>query len=287
MANRIVDCVQICRRFRSSDGSPGEVPTIAHAVRSEGAGDLLLWVSGDIITSAPAGRSVDMAVEAEGPAGAELESSPVETVVLDFEWRVSRVLGEVDELLGHSPEELNGEPFLDLVHPGDRAALLLALARSTAVPRVGQRLLRLRHRSGAWQVVGVTPIARPGGDVPQFSLTLRQDLAPGSPAVLDASSIDAIIRRFALELQAAGVTMRTTAASEIRASPMLANLSLRQKEVASRLLRGERVPRIAKAMFVSESTIRSHLTAIFRTFGVHSQDELLARLRSAFSDPQS
>jgi DNA-binding NarL/FixJ family response regulator len=106
--------------------------------------------------------------------------------------------------------------------------------------------------------------------------------------VLDASSLDAIIRRIVLELQAAGVTMRTTAAAESRASPVLANLSLRQKEVVSRLLRGERVPGIAKAMFVSESTIRSHLTAIFRSFGVHSQDELLVKLRGAlFSDPHS
>jgi putative nucleotidyltransferase with HDIG domain len=60
--------------------------------------------------------------------------------------------------------------------------------------------------------------------------------------------------------------------------PQLRALSARQWEVLSHLMRGERVRAIAKELFVSESTVRNHLSAIFERFGVHSQAELVALL---------
>jgi DNA-binding NarL/FixJ family response regulator len=56
-------------------------------------------------------------------------------------------------------------------------------------------------------------------------------------------------------------------------------LSLRQWEVLSRLLQGDRVSTIAKELFLSPSTVRDHLSAIFERFDVHSQAELLLLLR--------
>jgi DNA-binding NarL/FixJ family response regulator len=61
--------------------------------------------------------------------------------------------------------------------------------------------------------------------------------------------------------------------------PALSDLSARQWEVISRLARGERVSTIAADMYLSQSTVRNHLSAIFRKVGVHSQRELLALLR--------
>ncbi|MCU1460092.1 MAG: Response regulator containing a CheY-like receiver domain and an DNA-binding domain [Acidimicrobiales bacterium] len=52
-------------------------------------------------------------------------------------------------------------------------------------------------------------------------------------------------------------------------------LSPRQAEILDRLAAGERVPAIAKSLFLSTSTVRNHLSAIFRMYGVHSQHELL------------
>ena len=60
--------------------------------------------------------------------------------------------------------------------------------------------------------------------------------------------------------------------------PALRELSQRQLEILRRLLRGERVPMIARDLFLSQSTVRNHLSAIYRRLGVHSQAELLARL---------
>jgi HD-GYP domain-containing protein (c-di-GMP phosphodiesterase class II) len=60
--------------------------------------------------------------------------------------------------------------------------------------------------------------------------------------------------------------------------PQLNALSARQWEVLSHLMRGERVRTIADKLFVSESTVRNHLSAVFERFGVHSQVQLLALL---------
>jgi DNA-binding NarL/FixJ family response regulator len=48
--------------------------------------------------------------------------------------------------------------------------------------------------------------------------------------------------------------------------------------VLTRLLHGERVPAIAADLFVSQSTVRNNLSALFGKFGVHSQAELLQLL---------
>ena len=85
--------------------------------------------------------------------------------------------------------------------------------------------------------------------------------------------------RIALEVQAAGVVdglQRLPDASQV---PGLADLSSRQWDIVTRLLNGERVPDIARATFVSQSTVRNQLGTIYRKVGVHSQAELLALLR--------
>ncbi|MGZ4792656.1 MAG: EAL domain-containing protein [Ilumatobacteraceae bacterium] len=56
-------------------------------------------------------------------------------------------------------------------------------------------------------------------------------------------------------------------------------LSTRQIEILERLLGGERVPAIARDLYVSQSTVRNHLSAIYQRVGVHSQEELLSLLR--------
>jgi DNA-binding CsgD family transcriptional regulator len=61
---------------------------------------------------------------------------------------------------------------------------------------------------------------------------------------------------------------------------VLDRLSARQREIVAALLRGERIAAIAASQFVSRSTVRSHLSVIFRSFGVHSQPELLTLLHS-------
>jgi PAS domain S-box-containing protein len=59
-------------------------------------------------------------------------------------------------------------------------------------------------------------------------------------------------------------------------------LTQREFEIVDRLIRGDRVPVIATTLFVSQSTIRNQLAAVFRKIGVHSQQELIAYVRRSW-----
>jgi DNA-binding NarL/FixJ family response regulator len=52
-------------------------------------------------------------------------------------------------------------------------------------------------------------------------------------------------------------------------------LSAREGEIVSRLLHGDRVPAIARALYLGQSTVRNHLTAVYRKLNVSSQQELI------------
>jgi DNA-binding CsgD family transcriptional regulator len=171
--------------------------------------------------------------------------------------------------------------LLDLVHPEDRVIVLHSFAWATAGPHPGERVVRLVHREGGWRPVALTPRTTEEAGVPRFSLALTGSAALPSGSSRAAIRLDDLVRRMARELEATGVVITTTQGQDAPHAPVLMDLSARQQEVVSRLLRGERVPRIAKTMYVSQSTVRNHLAAIFRKFGVHSQEELLTKLRRA------
>jgi DNA-binding NarL/FixJ family response regulator len=59
----------------------------------------------------------------------------------------------------------------------------------------------------------------------------------------------------------------------------MATLSTRELEIVSGLLAGERVAMIAERMFLSQSTVRNHLTSVYRKLGIRTQQELLRLLR--------
>ncbi len=86
--------------------------------------------------------------------------------------------------------------------------------------------------------------------------------------------------RIAREFEGTGVLAGATTPDPYDL-PGVAELSPRQWEVLTRLLQGERVPRIAEGLFLSQSTIRNHLADIFKKLGVHSQEELLDLFRGA------
>jgi DNA-binding NarL/FixJ family response regulator len=102
---------------------------------------------------------------------------------------------------------------------------------------------------------------------------------PATAAKFDrASQLEHRLWRIASEVQASGIFDSLGALPDTDRFPQMNALSTRQWEVLSRLLRGERVPAIAEALFVSASTVRNNLSEIFRIFDVHSQSELLSLL---------
>jgi DNA-binding CsgD family transcriptional regulator len=93
--------------------------------------------------------------------------------------------------------------------------------------------------------------------------------------------------RIAREFEGSGVLTSVAITSNVAdpySLPGIAELSPRQWEVLTRLLQGERVPRIAEELFLSQSTVRNHLADMFKKMGVHSQEELLDLFRSSKVD---
>ena len=55
------------------------------------------------------------------------------------------------------------------------------------------------------------------------------------------------------------------------ALPDLSRLSVGERDIVSRLTAGDRAPAIAEALHLSQSTVRNHLSAVFRKLRIHSQ----------------
>ena len=89
------------------------------------------------------------------------------------------------------------------------------------------------------------------------------------------------LHRVVRELQAAGIGTLSPRAAVLPSSPRLEGLSPRELEIVTRMLRGERVPTIARTLELSASTVRNHLSRIYQKVGVHSQVQLIETLQDA------
>ena len=116
-------------------------------------------------------------------------------------------------------------------------------------------------------------------DQPLPALYVRDERSAPIPGDRVAE-LEGRLRRIAAELRAAGVMDDLANVQVATDHPQLAELTSRQREILVRLLNAQRVSLIAAELYVSPSTVRNHLTTIFSKFGVHSQAELLALLRS-------
>ena len=87
------------------------------------------------------------------------------------------------------------------------------------------------------------------------------------------TAIPSRLRQIADHIEAAEIVAPLAEVTDALGLAAAEDLSPRQWEIVQRLIRGERVTTIAAAMYLSASTIRNHLTAVFAKVGVHSQEE--------------
>lgn len=201
---------------------------------------------------------------------------PVVIGVLDDDWQVQAVSEEVLDVLGFSPHDCDGLAALSIVHPDDRPAL----ARSfdcAAVTGASERLdVRIRDRSGDWLAATVVIAAlRPA---PASSYGFVMTLGEARTAVeleCRIAELESRLRRIAVEIHQAGLGGPAVAGVH----DFGGSLSGRQKEIVERILDGQRVVTIARELCLSRSTVRNHLSQVFRKFGVGSQAELVEVLR--------
>ncbi len=200
----------------------------------------------------------------------------------DDDWRVTQISSQVTGVLGYEPELVTGSSLLEHVHP-DHIPDFVAAAQRVRSARVCHALrLKARHAQGRW--VCMPMLLFPHGERDEGLGFVLGD-SPVFDAAVEArrsAELEQRLWRIAQEIRAAGlITPERDQPDLSEAILSRTEFTVRQWEVIGLLRDGMRVGSIASTLHVSHSTVRNHLSAIFRKVGVHSQEGLLLVLRGA------
>jgi DNA-binding NarL/FixJ family response regulator len=106
------------------------------------------------------------------------------------------------------------------------------------------------------------------------------DLFARLDVALERGQRDRAMTRFVQAAREVSRQAEDPAAAAAALADELDELSERERELVEELLRGRRIRQIANTMDISVHTARNHLQSVFRKLGVHSQEELVERLRA-------
>ncbi|HEX3712655.1 MAG TPA: LuxR C-terminal-related transcriptional regulator [Trebonia sp.] len=212
------------------------------------------------------------------PATGELGDVVLGTV--DGSWRVDRISQDVTALLGITPEHCVGLPVLGAIHPSDAPGFLAAVEHSCRGERSVALTLRLNAAGSQWREVSVILAAISQAVPPPLAFALIGDAAGDGPAADTgrATRLEAHMRRIADELNAAGLLPRLSGLPDLSRTARLGQLTSRELAVLTRLLDGRRPADIAADLFVSQSTVRNHLSSIYAKLRVSGQVDLIRTL---------
>jgi len=208
---------------------------------------------------------------------------------VDSLWRIDRISQDVTPLLGLTPEQCTGQAVLGVIHPSDLPAFIAAVEHARRGERAVRLMLRVSPRPNDWTEVTVVLATMAPGDPPPLAFALiRYDAAddqPGSGDSTRETQLEAHMLRIADELHAAGLIPRLHHLPALSEEPQLGKLTSREWAVLTRLLDGQRIPAIAADLYVSQSTVRNHLSSIYAKLGVHRQVDLIRLIRHGAKRP--
>jgi len=164
--------------------------------------------------------------------------------------------GEVSLLLAHTPGEVV-ELELD-------AGAILVLVCDVDLPREMATLRRLRREVAGPAIVAVSPTATATG--------VRRALDAGADAIVFEPLLESTL---AVTVSAVG-SGQSVVPRAMRASVERPAFSHRERQVLTYVSQGLTNAQIADELFLSESTIKSHLSSAFAKFGVRSRREAAA-----------
>ena len=260
MAGKVIDGYQVQRRIMRPDGT--ELIVSVSGRRVGDARNLFgLWI---LVPESEPPNPVEMLV---------IGAPAIVLAVTDHDWQIEYVSSDA-ELLGARGSELRGFPLTGLVHPSAATEFLAAAAQAAADHLAVTAVTRMRAGRERWadRYCLMVPICE--HQPPRLGVVIS---AGPTAAKLDGpgSQLNECVNQAALEARAVRTLDALPALARL---PHGSELSARQTEIVARLVAGQRPPDIANSMFLSPSTVRNHLAAIYRKFGVHSQAELLAAL---------
>jgi DNA-binding NarL/FixJ family response regulator len=196
----------------------------------------------------------------------ELEASPAQLCVIfgvearDTQRRIETLLEEgsqptallvVESLAELMPLELDASAIIILVCDVDR-------------PREMATLRRLRREVRGPAIVAVSPTATGTG--------VRRALDAGADAIVFEPALEPTL---AVTVSAVG-SGQSVVPRKMRASVERPAFSHRERQVLGFVAQGLTNAQIADELFLSESTIKSHLSSAFAKFGVRSRREAAA-----------
>jgi len=243
------------RTFRSSDGSSQRVRVWVRVLDQPPPVEFVVGVLW------PADSPARSHLPAPGPDEPHAIFGTVRQELL-----IERISEDVS-VLGLVAAELVGAPVLRLVTANSTADVLVGLAE--AATRATGVCLSVKVDSIDGEVTAELLLRRL---VPTMSFAFS--LVLGSDDDAGPCGSEEALRKLGRGLRA----LDTVETAEVldRLQPAGAEkLSSRELEIVARLVSGDRVPAIAQALFLSQGTIRNHLSTAFRKLRVASQQELI------------
>jgi DNA-binding CsgD family transcriptional regulator len=241
-------------------------------------------------------KLLEEADELEPRSGEGFKLDKNAAMIIDSGGRLLYMSRAFAELVGVDAADFVGQrhPFPwcieDRSEPCRRRYRFLASerARELGIESVSWDLMRISRECLRTPVNGRMPL-----DDCECELRGAVCLAVSEAAVLEGieeadpcargSQVDEIetnMRRIAGELERLGVSRGGPPAStRLRACPELDSLSPREREILRIFLEGSRVSNIARALCISQHTVRNHLQSVYRKLGVGSQAELIEKLK--------
>lgn len=205
---------------------------------------------------------------------------------LDSALRIERVSGEARALFDRPLEMLIGQSILTLMVEEDVPTFLVAYAEAAASQKGVTVELGLGTSSahGSSQTVLCDVFVVPLRPAPGCAFVLRTVTAPAL-GLADCAAVPGAsdgCEHARVTPQSSHGILRGVAVHSV---PGVGRLTTRERQIVSRLLDGHRPPGIARALFLSQSTVRNHLASVFRKLGVTSQEALLELFRESAMSP--
>lgn len=181
-----------------------------------------------------------------------------------------------------SPGNSQARPLLGVLNLSDVPGFFAAVGHARIGHHTVRVKVRIRTKSGDWEPVTAV-LATLSNDYPlplAFAMVRSDDGTVASePPSSGRSPVDEQVQQLTHELQVAGMIHNLDRLPDVTRYPALSRLTAREWQVLLLLVDGQRVPSIAADLYVTQSTVRNHLSSVFSKLGVHSQAELLRRLR--------
>jgi DNA-binding CsgD family transcriptional regulator len=179
-----------------------------------------------------------------------------------------------DELLGRY---IDAASLLEIVHFDDADLLVASLRRTEETRRPSTVDVRLSNPHGGWRDVRCFISLTADNEVGVELADPWRDVSD-EPDSERFERVERHVRRIVEDLEAVAQARPSPIHPSHRST--IEKLPGRQRQIVDALLNGDRTSTIAATMYVCPSTVRNHLSQVYRVFGVHSQAELLAALRA-------